>query len=173
MATTIMELFKTRKSELYTSPGPLGGISGEVLIETRGLINPPRQAALLLASPNAIADLIGSAGGALLGGNANRPSDTIFKNTNFITKPISVVPTVGELRNAVEPNTTYFVKTEPSPGANIANFIKNAVQNPAAAASAGLQIINQIGGKNAKQNFLKYIQTEFAYPHHNKVYPDT
>jgi hypothetical protein len=158
MAKTIMDLFKERKTEVYSSPGPLGGISGLVLIESRGIINPPRQSALLLASPNAVADLIGSAGGALLGGNANRPSDTIFKNTNFITKPISVVPTVAQLRNAVEPNTTYFVKTEPSPGANIANFIKNAVQSPAAAQTAALQIVNQIGGKNAKQNFLKYVQ---------------
>lgn len=157
MAKTIMDLFKEQKKELYTSPGPLGGISGKVLIESRGIINPPRQAALLLASPNAVADLIGSAGGALLGGNANRPSDNIFKNTNWITKPISVVPTVAQLKNAVEPNTDYFVKTEPSPGANIANFIKNAVKSPAAAQTAALQIVNQLGGKNAKKNFLKYL----------------
>jgi hypothetical protein len=156
MAKTIMELFKDRKKELYTSSGPLGGISSKVLIESRGLINPPRQAALLLASPNAIGDLIGSAGGALLGGNANRPSDTIFKNNSLLSKPISVIPTVAQLRNAIEPNKNYFVKTEPSPGANIANFIKNAIKSPAAAQSAGLQIINQLGGKNAKKNFINY-----------------
>jgi hypothetical protein len=157
MAKTIMDLFKEKKKEVYTSPGPLGGISGVVLIESRGIVNPPRQAALLLSSPNAVADLIGSAGGALLGGNANRPSDNIFKDDKWYQKPISVVPTVAQLRNAVEPNQSYFVKTEPSPGANIANFIKNAVKSPAAAQSAGLQLVNQLGGKNAKQNFIKYL----------------
>ena len=156
MAKTIMELFKDRKREVYSSPGPLGGISGLTLIESRGIINPPRQAALLLASPNAVADLIGSAGGALLGGNANRPSDTIFKNDKPLSKPISVVPTVAQLRNAVEPNTPYFVKTEPSPGANIANFIKNAVQSPAAAQTAALQLVTKLGSKNAIKDVKDY-----------------
>ena len=108
MARTIMDLFKEQKDDLY-------GLSATVLIETRGVVNPPRQAALLLASPNAVADLIGSAGAQIINGNANRPSDTIFKNNNVFTKPISVVPTVAQLRNAVEPDTPYFVKTEPSP----------------------------------------------------------
>jgi hypothetical protein len=158
MAKTIMELFKDRKSELYTSSGPLGGISGKVLIESRGLINPPRQAALLLASPNAIGDLIGSAGGALLGGNANRPSDTIFKNNSLLSKPISVIPTVAQLRNAIEPDKNYFVKTEPSPGANIANFIKNAVKSPAAAQTAALQLVSKLGSKNALKNVKDYFK---------------
>ena len=159
MAKTIMELFKDRKKELYTSSGPLGGISGKVLIESRGLINPPRQAALLLASPNAIGDLIGSAGGALLGGNANRPSDTIFKNNSLLSKPISVIPTVAQLRNAIEPDKNYFVKTEPSPGANIANFIKNAVQSPAAAQTAALQLVSKLGSKNALKDVKDYFKS--------------
>jgi hypothetical protein len=158
MAKTIMELFKDRKKELYTSSGPLGGISSKVLIESRGLINPPRQAALLLASPNAIGDLIGSAGGALLGGNANRPSDTIFKNNSLLSKPISVIPTVAQLRNAIEPDKNYFVKTEPSPGANIANFIKNAVKSPAAAQTAALQLVSKLGSKNALKNVKDYFK---------------
>lgn len=176
MAKTIMELFKERKKEVYTSPGPLGGISGLTIIESRGIINPPRQAALLLASPNAVADLIGSAGGALLGGNANRPSDTIFKNNNVFTKPISVVPTVSQLRNAIDPKETYFVKTEPSPGANIANFIKNAVQSPAAAQTAALQLITKLGSKGALKDAKNYFSAlKDAKPEENygpKFHPD-
>jgi hypothetical protein len=149
MAKTIMDLFKEQKGDIY-------GLSSTVLIETRGLVNPPRQAALLLASPNAVADLIGSAGSQLIGGNANRPSDTIFKNNKPLTKPISEVPTVAQLRNAVEKGESYFVKTSPSPGANIAQFVKNAVQSPAAAQTAALQLITQLGSKNALQDVKDY-----------------
>lgn len=149
MAKTIMDLFKEQKDDIY-------GKSSTVLIETRGLVNPPRQAALLLASPNAIADLIGSAGSQLIGGNANRPSDTIFKNNKPLTKPISVVPTVAQLRNAVEKGQSYFVKTEPSPGANIAGFIKNAVQSPAAAQTAAIQLVTKLGSKNALKDVKDY-----------------
>ena len=149
MAKTIMDLFKEQKGDIY-------GLSSTVLIESRGIINPPRQAALLLASPNAVADLIGSAAGAVLGGNANRPSDTIFKNNKPLTKPISVVPTVAQLRNAVEKGESYFVKTTPSPGANIAGFIKNAVQSPAAAQTAALQLVTKLGSKKALQDVKDY-----------------
>ena len=149
MAKTIMDLFKEQKDDIY-------GLSSTVLIESRGIINPPRQAALLLASPNAVADLIGSAAGAVLGGNANRPSDTIFKNNGILSKPISVIPTVAQLRNAIEPNKNYFVKTEPSPGANIANFIKNAVKSPAAAQTAALQLVTKLGSKNALKDIKDY-----------------
>ena len=149
MAKTIMDLFKEQKGDIY-------GLSSTVLIESRGLINPPRQAALLLASPNAVADLIGSAGSQLIGGNANRPSDTIFKNDKPLTKPISVVPTVAQLRNAVEKGESYFVKTEPSPGANIAQFVKNAVQSPAAAQTAALQLVSKLGSKSALKDAKDY-----------------
>ena len=149
MAKTIMDLFKEQKGDIY-------GVSSTVLIESRGLINPPRQAALLLASPNAVADLIGSAGSQLIGGNANRPSDTIFKNDKILSKPISVVPTVSQLRNAIEPDTPYFVKTEPSPGVNISNFIKNVVQSPAAAQTAALQLVTKLGSKNAIKDVKDY-----------------
>lgn len=149
MAKTIMDLFKEQKDDIY-------GLSSTVLIESRGIINPPRQAALLLASPNAIADLIGSAGSQLIGGNANRPSDTIFKNNRILSKPISVVPTVSQLRNAIEPNTAYFVKTEPSPGVNIAGFIKNAIQSPAAAQTAALQLVTKLGSKSAVKDIKNY-----------------
>jgi hypothetical protein len=60
------------------------------------------------------------------------------------------------LRNAIEPDTPYFVKTSPSPGANIANFIKNAVQSPAAAQTAALQLVTKLGSKNAIKDIKDY-----------------
>ncbi len=50
---TLKDLFKSKKKELY-------GLSSGAIIESRGLINPPRGAALLTSSPDAIADLIGN-----------------------------------------------------------------------------------------------------------------
>ena len=80
---TIQDLFKSQNSTLY-------GKSSKILIETRGIINPPRVAALLTSSPDALSDLIGNQIGGALGGSANRPTDTIFaKPTGFFTKPIS------------------------------------------------------------------------------------
>ena len=73
---TIKDLFKKQNKDLY-------GLSGKLIIESRGLINPPRAAALLTSSPNALADMIGNQIGGLLKGSANRPSDTIFKNNFF------------------------------------------------------------------------------------------
>ena len=49
---TILDLFKSQKKDIY-------GKSNNIRIESRGLINPPRGAALLASSPNALADLIG------------------------------------------------------------------------------------------------------------------
>jgi hypothetical protein len=88
---TLQDLFKKQKSDLYSTD--------KIRIDSLGLINPPRQAALLLASPNAIGDLIGSAGGALLGGNANRPSDTIFKNNNLLKPSVNIKNNKNELDN--------------------------------------------------------------------------
>ncbi|CAB4143124.1 hypothetical protein UFOVP449_121 [uncultured Caudovirales phage] len=162
MAKTIMELFKERQPDIY-------GVSATVLIESRGIINPPRQAALALASPNTVADLVGSTGAQLIGGNANRPSDTIFKDNTPLSKPISIVPTVAQLRNAVEAGQTYFVKTEPSPGTNIAFVAKNAIQSPAAAQTAAIQLVNKIGSKSAVKdvkdyyNLLKTVKNGLTY----------
>ena len=50
---TLLDLFKSQKKDLY-------GKSENIRIESRGLINPPRGAALLASSPNALADLIGN-----------------------------------------------------------------------------------------------------------------
>ena len=80
---TIKDLFNKQNKDLY-------GLSGKAIIESRGLINPPRGAALLTSSPNALADLIGNQIGGALKGSANRPSDTIFKNNTPFSKPISL-----------------------------------------------------------------------------------
>jgi hypothetical protein len=88
---TILDLFKSKQTvgkstEIY-------GLSGTTLIESRGLIDASRAAALAVSSPNAVADLIGSAASGLIGGAANRPSDTIFKDNKPFTKPISIIST--------------------------------------------------------------------------------
>ena len=79
---TLLDLFKSQKKDLY-------GKSENIRIESRGLINPPRGAALLASSPNALADLIGNQVSGVLKGSANRPSDTIFRNNTPFAKPIS------------------------------------------------------------------------------------
>jgi hypothetical protein len=79
------------------------------------LVNPPRAAALLASSPNAIGDVIGGQIAGAIGGSANRPSDTIYKGKSFIDKPVSLLGvTQGLLQSSVEPGTNYYVKREPS-----------------------------------------------------------
>ena len=95
---TILDLFKDQKKDLY-------GKSENIRIESRGLINPPRGAALLASSPSKLGDLIGNQIAGAIGGSANRPSDTIFKGKSFLSKPISLFKTPGALRNAVDAGT--------------------------------------------------------------------
>lgn len=107
---TISDLFKSRVNEIY-------GKSEKIRINTRGIINAPRGAALLTSSPDALSDLIGNQIGGALGGSANRPTDTIFrKPTGFFTKPISLLaPTQALLKDAVKKGDDYFVKQSPAP----------------------------------------------------------
>jgi hypothetical protein len=107
---TISDLFKSRVNEIY-------GKSEKIRIDTRGIINAPRGAALLTSSPDALSDLIGNQVGGALGGSANRPTDTIFrKPTGFFTKPISLLaPTQALLKDAVKEGDAYFVKQSPAP----------------------------------------------------------
>jgi hypothetical protein len=90
-----------------------------VYIESKGLVNIPRQVALLASSPNSVADLIGGQLSGYFGASANRPSDTIFPNDKPFSKPITVLggTAISELRikNAVEAGKNYFVKQNPSP----------------------------------------------------------
>ena len=78
---TILDLFKQQKKDLY-------GKSENIRIESRGLINPPRAAALLASSPNKLGDFIGNQIAGAIGGTANRPSDTIFRGKGLLSKPI-------------------------------------------------------------------------------------
>ena len=106
---TVQDLFKSKKNDLY-------GKSSNILIESRGIVNVPRAAALLTSSPNTLADLIGNQIGGALGGNANRPTDTIFKRDGAFNKPVSLLaPTNGLLRRAVKDGTNYYIKDHPAP----------------------------------------------------------
>ena len=138
---TILDLFKSQKKDIY-------GKSENIRIESRGLINPPRGAALLASSPNALADLIGGQIGGLLGGSANRPSDTIFRNNSFLAKPISLFKSPEGLRKAVDAGTVYFVKKSPSPNSIIAT-IKQGASNPlGVAANVGFGLLKGLKDRN-------------------------
>lgn len=155
MAKTIKDLFKSKQStfkdhEIY-------GIIGTALIDSRGLLNIPRQAALLASSPNALADLIGNQIGGALGGNANRPTDTIFKSNKTFAKPVSIVPTQAALRDAIEPNTSYFVKKSPAPASIFAKIKQGGSSPLGVAQSLAVGAINKFGSKNGKNAFKSYV----------------
>jgi len=148
---TLKDLLKSKEVEIY-------GISGTALIESKGLVNIPRQAAVLASSPNAVADLIGNQIGGALGGSAKRPSDTIFKDNLPFTKPISVIPTLSQLRNAVEEGETYFVKPSPSPGSIFAKLKQGGTSLSGMAQSAAIGAINQFGSKAGASDFKDYVE---------------
>lgn len=156
---TIRDLFKDQNKDLY-------GLSGKLIIESKGLINPPRGAALLTSSPNTLADLIGNQVGGALKGSANRPSDTIFKNNTPFAKPITLGKTQVGVRDAIESDTDYFVKQSPAPASIIAK-IKQGGSSPAGmATAAAASAINKFGSKNALNKLkdsLKKKQTDEAY----------
>ena len=139
---TLRDLFKSQKKELY-------GKSETIRIDSRGLINPPRGAALLLSSPSALGDLIGGQLTGLAGnGSANRPSDTIFRGKSFLSKPISLFKTPGALRNAIEPGTDYYVKPAPSPNSIIGTIKQGASSPLGVAANVGLGIVKGLKDRN-------------------------
>jgi hypothetical protein len=138
---TILELFKSKKKEIYNKD--------EIRIESRGFINPPRGAALLVSSPNAIGDLIGNQIGGALGGSANRPTDTIFRSKIFLAKPISLGKTQQGLKDAVEPEKIYHVKQNPSPTSIIANIKQGASSPLGAVTNLAVQAVNKYGSKAA------------------------
>ena len=139
---TLQDLFKSQKKELY-------GKSEAIRIDSRGLINPPRGAALLLSSPNSIGDLIGGQLTGLAGnGSANRPSDTIFKGKSLLSKPISLFKTPGQLRNAIEPGTDYYVKPAPAPNSIIGTIKQGASSPLGVVANVGLNAIKGLKDRN-------------------------
>ena len=157
---TIKELFKSQKKDLY-------GLAGTILIESRGIINAPRGAALLTSSPDAIADLIGNQLGGAFGGSANRPSDTIFKNNKVLSKPITLLaPTHALLRDSVKKGDAYFIKPSPALDSVIGK-IKQGSSSPAAAiAGAAIGAVNTIGSVGRIKDLVDKIKrktTEHEY----------
>jgi hypothetical protein len=139
---TILELFKNRKKEIYNKD--------EIRIESRGFINPPRGAALLTSSPDALTDLIGNQIGGALGGSANRPTDTIFrKPKGFTQKPISLGQTQQGLKDVVEAEKIYHVKQNPSPNSIFANIQQGASSPLGVATNLAVQAVNKYGSKAA------------------------
>lgn len=117
---TIQDLFKSKKNDLY-------GLQSNILIESRGIIDIKHSAALLTSSPDAAADLIGNQIGGALGGNANRPTDTIFRKKIILAKPISLLaPTHALLRNAVKEGTNYYIKDHPAPASVLGKILGGA-----------------------------------------------
>jgi hypothetical protein len=137
---TISDLFKSQKDDLY-------GKSDNIRIESKGLINIPRAAALLTSSPNPLGDLIGNQIGGALGGSANRPSDTIFKGNEWYKKPISLFKTQAQLRDAIEPGTSYFIKKDPSPASLFAQFKQGATSPIGMLANIAVAGIQKYGSK--------------------------
>lgn len=143
----IQDLFKSQKKGIYGNDN--------IRIESRGFINPPRGAALLTASPNAIADLIGGQIGGALGGSANRPSDTIFKGPEWYRKPISLFKTQQSLKNAVEKDTDYFIKQDPSPASVFASLNQGASSLAGVATNLAINAVTKGGLKELSEKLKK------------------
>lgn len=158
---TLLDLFKSQKKELY-------GLSGRAIIESRGLINPPRGAALLTSSPDAVADLIGNQIGGALGGSANRPSDTIFKGKGVFDKPISLFKTQQGLRNAIEPGTKYYIKDTPAPASLIASFTQGGSSIAGMAANLAIKAVTKGGLKKLAKDLKDKDNNEIFGPKFSK-----
>jgi hypothetical protein len=150
---TLLDLFKSQRKELY-------GKSENIRIESRGLINPPRAAALLTSSPNALADLIGNQIGGALKGSANRPSDTIFRGNSFLSKPISLFKSQDGLKRAIEKDTAYYVKKNPAPASLIASFKQGGSTIGGMAANLAIKAITKGGLRDLAKNLKDYSTDE-------------
>ena len=150
---TINDLFKSQVKEIY-------GKSEKLRIDTRGIINAPRAAALLGSSPDALSSLIGNQIGGALGGSANRPTDTIFrKPTGFFTKPISLLtPTEALLKDAVKEGDKYFVKQSPAP----ASIIAASKSSPQSFTGAAISAVNKFGSGNGLKNLANSLKKNSA-----------
>ncbi len=159
---TILDLYKDAtknkvENEIYGK--------SSILIESRGVINIPRQVALLASSPNAVADLIGGQVAGLLGGNATYPSDTIFKDNKPFTKPVTILGGIaiekGKIKDVIDPETNYYVKQSPNPTSFIQK-INQGVSNPSQAAAniAADALRNPLATKNAFDKLKDKIQNK-------------
>jgi hypothetical protein len=138
---TILELFDSGKKELYNNE--------LIRIDSRGLVNPPRAAALLASSPNTLADLVGGQLAGAIGGVANRPSDTIFKKNTPLSKPITLTAfTEAGLRDTVEAGTDYTVKQSPTPN-SVLNSLSQGGSSPiGVTTNLAIQSLNKFGSKS-------------------------
>jgi hypothetical protein len=138
---TILELFDSGKKELYNKE--------LIRIDSRGLINPPRAAALLASSPNSLGDLIGGQIAGAIGGVANRPSDTIFKGNSPLSKPVTLTAfTEAGLKDAVEIGTDYTVKQSPSPNSILNSISQGGSSIGGVATNLAIQSLNKFGSKD-------------------------
>ena len=138
---TILDLFDSTKKELYNRE--------LIRIDSRGLINPPRVAALAASSPNTLADLVGGQLAGAIGGTANRPSDTIFKGNTPLSKPITITAaTTALLRDVVESGTDYTVKQNPSPDSVLNNLAQGGSSPSGVATNLAIQGLNKFGSKS-------------------------
>jgi hypothetical protein len=138
---TILELFDSGKKELYNNE--------LIRIDSRGLVNPPRAAALAASSPNSLADLVGGQIAGAINGVANRPSDTIFKGNTPLSKPITITAfTEAGLRDAVEAGTDYTVKQNPSPNSVISAITQGGSSPTGLATNLAIQSLNKFGSKS-------------------------
>jgi hypothetical protein len=153
---TIADLFKNQQNDLYDGE--------KIRIESRGLVNPPRAAALLASSMNAIGDAIGGQLAGAIGGTANRPSDTIFKGNSFIDKPVSLLGvTEGLLKSSVEEGESYYIKQSPSPIPPL--FGKSAPGGSTVGgtiANQAIKAINGLGNKKSVGNYAQQLKADKA-----------
>ena len=136
--STILDLFKANKSTLYSSlpsqvptsksgkpitPKVIGSKNAEIIIESQGLLNPARAAAVLAAQPSQLGDIItNNAAGLLTGWTAKRPSDTIFTNP-VAGPPITINPLVSRGLDGPKAGKPYFVKTTTIPTVNLGDLL--------------------------------------------------
>ena len=163
---TILDLFNSQKKELYDN---------EIIrIESRGLVNPQRVAALAASSPNVAADLIGGQIAGVLGGSANRPSDTIFKKGNVTSKPITITAaTQALLRDAVDGNYKtdggYVIKQNPSPDSVVNNISQGGSSAQGAATNLAIQGLNKYGSKSGFNKLKSALKTKKEGADRNSV----
>ena len=145
---TILDLFDSAKKELYNDE--------LIRIESRGLINPPRGAALLASSPSTLGDLIGGQLAGAIGGTANRPSDTIFKGTGFFRKPITLTAvTEAGLRDVVDTGTNYYIKPNPSPASVLSQLKQGGTSEKGVATNLAIGALNKYGSPKKLKGLLK------------------
>jgi len=159
---TILDLFNNKEKELY-------GSNGYTYIETRGLVDTPRELALLASSPDAVADAIGSTVAGLIGGSAKRPTDTIFGSKQPFSKPVSLLAQTNTLLKYAadghdQSGEEAYVKMHPQPAllGTLAS-LNTKFNSQGAAQSAAINVLNKYGGKNTAKKWLDGLKANSNY----------